>query len=134
MSIAGGTTRLGRRHAESLMVSKCVITRTSDPTFNESTGEYTPTVTTVYSGKCEFRFNSTAFREVDGQSQLLTEQQPMLKLPVEGSAGVRVDDEGVLTEHPMDTGKAGMTFRIAGEHSKTFATSRRLPVEVTTGG
>jgi hypothetical protein len=124
---------MGRRQAEALMVSECVVTRVTGKAFNDETGLYEPTVETVYSGKCDFRFTGTAFREVDGQSQLLTEQHPVLKLPVDGSAGVRVDDEGVLTAHPLDAGLVGMKFRIAGENTRTYATARRLPVEVVSG-
>ena len=99
-------------------------------TLNESTGEYTDTTTVVYSGPCEFRFDSEALNAVDGQGQILSEQRPLVKLPVEGSAGIQVDDVGTLTAHPLDAGMVGLKFRVAGLHSKTRATSRRLPVEV----
>lgn len=130
MSIADGATRMGRRQAEALMTSACTITRVTGRVLSESTGEYVDTLTTIYDGPCEFRFDSEVVSPVDAQSQLLTEQHPMVKLPVGTSAGVKVDDQGTLTVHPLDAGVVGLRFRIAGLHSKTRATSRRLPVEV----
>ena len=112
------------------MTSTCEIRRVTGRTLNESTGQYTDTRTVVYSGPCEFRFDSEALNAVDGQGQILSEQRPLVKLPVVGSAAVRVDDVGTLTGHPLDSGMVGLTFRIAGVHTKTRATSRRLPVEV----
>lgn len=130
MSAADGATRMGRRQAEALMTSTCTITRVTGRALSESTGQYTDTTTVIYSGKCELRFDSEALNAVDGQGQILSEQRPLVKLPVEGSAGVQVDDVGTLTGHPLDAGMVGLTFRIAGIHTKTRATSRRLPVEV----
>ena len=112
------------------MTSTCVIRRVSGQVLSEVTGEYTPTTTTVYDGPCELRFDSSVLSPVDGQSQLLVQQQPLVKLPVEGSAGVTVDDVGELTGHPLDPGMVGLVFRVAGLHSKSRATARRLPVEV----
>lgn len=112
------------------MTSTCSISRVTGRTLDEETGEYVDTTVAVYSGPCEFRFDSEALNAVDGQGQILSEQRPLVKLPVEGSAGVQVDDVGTLTGHPLDSGMVGLSFRIAGVHTKTRATSRRLPVEV----
>lgn len=112
------------------MTSTCTITRVTGRALSESTGEYVDTLATVYQGPCEFRFDSEALNAVDGQGQILSEQRPLVKLPVEGSAAVQVDDVGTLTGHPLDAGMVGLKFRIAGVHTKTRATSRRLPVEV----
>lgn len=121
-----------RRLQAELMHSTCRITRNSGTTFNETTGEYQPAVTTVYEGKCDFRFDSSTFRMLDAQSQILTEQRPILKLPVTTSAAVRVGDVGELITHRHDTGLVGMRFRIASVHTKTHASARRLTVEVIT--
>lgn len=130
MSAADGATRMGRRQAEALMSSTCTITRVTGRVLSESTGQYTDTTTVVYSGKCELRFDSSVLNEVDGQARIATEQAPLLKLPVDGSAGVKVGDSGTLTAHPLDSGMVGLKFRVAGVHSKTRATARRLPLEV----
>ncbi|MHB9004002.1 MAG: DUF6093 family protein [Coriobacteriia bacterium] len=130
MSVADGATLMGRRQAEALMTSTCEITRVTGRTLSESTGQYTDVTAVVYSGKCELRFDSAKLNEVDGQGQILVEQSPVVKLPVDGSADVKVGDVGTLTGHPLDSGLVGLTFRVAGLHSKTRATARRLPVEV----
>lgn len=130
MSIADGAISFGRRQAEALMTSACTITRVTGRVLDESTGQYADTTSTIYSGKCELRFDSAVLNEVDGQARIATEQAPLLKLPVDGSAGVKVGDSGALTAHPLDAGMVGLKFRVAGVHSKTRATSRRLPLEV----
>jgi hypothetical protein len=124
---------MGRRQAEALMVSSCVISRMSGRSLNEQTGEYSDTFTVVYDGRCEFKYSQASFEDVDAASQQLTQQRPVLKVPVEGTAGVMVGDVVELTGHPLDTGMVGLQFRIAGLHSRTYATARRFPVEVTTG-
>lgn len=112
------------------MTSTCTITRVTGRVLSESTGQYTDTTTVVYLGRCELRFDSAMPNEVDGQARITTEQVPLLKLPVDGSAGVKVGDSGTLTAHPLDVGMVGLKFRVAGVHSKTRATARRLPLEV----
>lgn len=134
MSLATGVTTFGRRHAEAQMISACIIRRITGRVLNESTGQYEDTWLTVYTGKCEFKFNHGSFEDIDAASQQMTQQRPILKVPVNGTANVEVGDVVELTAHPLDAGMVGQTFRIGGLHSKTFATSRRFPVEVTTGG
>lgn len=124
----------GRRFQESQFVSACVIRRASGQTFNEATGQYVPIYATVYEGACLLKFASGSVREVDAQSQQLVRQSPVLKLPVAGSEGVRVDDVAEITANPLDAGRVGLKVRIAGDHVGTLTTARRFPVEVVSGG
>lgn len=128
----------GRAFQEAQFISRCVIRRQAGETFNETTGEYEPTWTTVYpesgdDGPCLLKFDSSSMREVDAQSQQLVRQRPILKLPVATSAGVRIDDVAEITENPLDPARVGLKVRISGDHVGTLTTARRFPVEVTSG-
>lgn len=125
-----------RVQAESLMVSTCTITRGGGAgVWNEATGAYDATATTIYSGPCRLIFRSNSVvRETDAQGQFLLEQEPQLSLPVVGSETVTVGDAVTITANPYDAAMVGLTLRIAGIHTQTQATARRFPVEVVTGG
>lgn len=132
--IGGGVTMMGRRQAEALMDSTCVITRphVGEPTIDPETGqESTPAGVVVYTGKCRLRMSDARANGVALAGQQVAEQSPSLSLPVlaDGSADVRTNDIAVVTS-PLDP--TSRTVRIAGMHSQTHATARRFPVEVTT--
>ena len=128
---AESVIRQGRQFQESQFLSTCTISRRSgSPVLNEETGDYEYTSELVYSGPCLLKFGQMQPRDLDAQGQLLTEQTPTLKLPVEGSENVNEDDTGVIDSNLLDAGLVGTTFRIAGLHAQTLATARRFPVEV----
>lgn len=128
---AESVIRQGRQFQESQFLSTCTISRRSgSPVLNEETGDYEYSSSVVYSGPCLLKFGQTQPRDIDAAGQLLTEQTPTLKLPVDGSQNVTEDDTGVIVSNPLDVGLVGTAFRIAGVHAQTLATARRFPVEV----
>lgn len=130
MTLAAGITLMGRKQAELLMESTCVITRKGVDTL-DSNGVVVPgTTTTVYSGKCRLRMPDARSNTVAAAGQSLAVQSPTLSIPVtaSGSGNVRPDDVAVITS-TLDP--ATVTARIAGMHSQTHSTARRFPVEVT---
>lgn len=121
----------GRAFNEALMTSACTITRgDATPVLNETTGHYDVTSTTIYTGPCKIRFVSTVVSEADAQAQLLVEQNAILSLPIVGSETVDVDDLATITSSYMDGALVGKVFRITGIHAQSFATARRLTVEI----
>lgn len=124
-----------RAEAESQMVSTCTITSDGVKVWDEETGGYVESGTTVYSGPCKLRFppQGRSLRELDVQGQFLIEQEPLLSLPVAGSELVSPGDVVTITANPFDPAMVGLKIRIAGVHTQTFATARRFPVEVVTG-
>lgn len=132
MSLATGVTLMGRRQAEALMESACVITRAGETTTDPVTGEDVPTSTTIYTGKCRLKFPNAQATQVEAAGQLLATQFPVLSLPVDGSAGVLMDDVATVTS-PLDP-DVTVVARIAGLHSQTHATARRFPLEVLSNG
>lgn len=127
----------GRRFQETQFVSRCIIRRQSGETFNDITGEYEPAFVTVYGGTaggpCLLKFPGMSLREVDAQSQQLVRQQIILKLPVQGTDGVKVGDVAEIVENPLDQARVGLKVRVTGDHAGSLTTARRLPVEVVSG-
>jgi hypothetical protein len=114
------------------MTSTCVVTRVTGRTLNEDTGEYTDTTVPIYSGRCKVRFESPRVFRRDMESQFLAEQQPILFVPIDGTAGLTVDDVATITGNPTDPALVGMRIRLNGQHAQTSATARRIPGEVLT--
>lgn len=132
MSLFEGITRMGRRQAEALMGSVCVISRKTGTTRDQTTGKDVDTFATVYEGKCRVSFRDARGDGVGAGDQAFDRQNPTLSLPVDavGSADVRTNDVAVITANPLDAGLVGVRFRVAGIHALTQGTARRLPVEV----
>lgn len=112
--------------AESMMRDTVRITREGAEVFDPDTGTYTPSVTTIYEGKCRLVLRSSVVQDVDAQSQLLALQGPRLDVPVAGTGGVLPDD---LFELLSGDG-AGLTGRVAGVFPQSLKTARRLPVQI----
>lgn len=126
-----------RAAAESKMVDSCTIvdvTTTGDP--DPATSLPAETRTTIYAGKCEYRAADTQARSVDSGGRQLVQQGAVLKIPVEalGSAAVRVGHEATIRLSTNDPDAAPVVVKVTGTHHQTYATARRLPVEVTSSG
>jgi len=127
----GGVTMLGRRTAEALMESTCVIKRANGITVNPD-GTETPAWTTVYTGKCRLRYPFVRPQQALVEGQQLAKQRGILSLPIVGSESVLTDDVATITVNPLDVGVQGQTFRVEGPFTETHATARRLAVEAIT--
>lgn len=135
MSLVGGLLGFGRRFGRTQMTATVIIRRKTGTTRDTATGKITPTWTDIYDGPAELLFRDNSPRDLDAAGQRLAEQQPLIKLPIEGekapaAASVRKDDVGEVTACEHDTGSIGVSFRVTGIFAKSNATSRRLPVEV----
>ena len=122
-------TLAGRRAAETGMTDTWAVYRYTDGPLNETTGQYTPTATTVYSGPGKLQsFESYEQNPVAGARDY-TVMRPILHLPVNAtSALVKVGDTAVCLASPMDADLVGREVTIEGEQSKTYMTARRFPV------
>jgi hypothetical protein len=114
------------------MTDTVLITRESEPVFNEETGTYTRTTTTVYNGPARLKLTSSVVGSVDAQGQNLAAQTPRLDLPVATSGGVQVNDSVEITASVNDPASVGLRLNIEGVFFQTDATARRFPVEVQT--
>jgi hypothetical protein len=123
---------MGRKQAEALMESTCIITRASpaDPPIDPATGlENPPTVTTIYTGKCRLRFPFVRPEQALAAGQQLAKDRGILSLPITGSDGVKLNDLVDVTIGPLDPGTV-RRMRIMAPFEQTHATARRFPVEV----
>lgn len=126
-----------RAAAESKMVDSCTIvevTTSGDP--DPDTSLPAETRTTIYAGKCEYRAADTQARSVDSGGRQLVQQGATLKIPVDapGSAAVRVGHVATIFLATNDLTADPVVVTVSGTHQQTYATARRLPVEVTSSG
>lgn len=131
-SITGALPGL-RSEAEGRMVDACTVSRGpyGPGTFDPDTGTYTEAIAAlIYTGRCEVQVDGRLVgREIDAGETELTSMRLTVKLPVDTSAGVQINDQITITSSAHDPGLVGKLFRVTALHNKTFATARRLQVE-----
>jgi len=125
-----GALPLLQSEAESRMTDTCTIRRPGAPTFNSTTGAYTASSTTVYTGKCRVRTRSLGFlRERAAESG--EEQTVLWRYMV--SVPVSVTDLTVLDEITIDTSTdpalVGVLMRVRVVSLVTDATARKMDCE-----
>jgi hypothetical protein len=115
--------------AERAMTDTWTVYRTGAQELNESTGNYEPVTTTVYSGPGKLQSFESYERTPEAGAHQYVEMRPTLHLPVNSSsAEVRPDDVAVCTASTVDAELVGTEVTIAGVQSKTYSTARRFPV------
>jgi hypothetical protein len=131
VSIASGALGMGRSLAEGLMTDTVRIFRRADIGMVDEDGEPVFDDTDLFAGPGRLVLRSGAsVSHVDSQSQLLSVQSPRLDVPIVGTGGVRNGDRFEITASLTDSGLVGLTGVVAGMFPQTYATARRLPVEV----
>lgn len=120
----------GRVAAERLMTDTCTVTRPGEPVFNETTGTYTPTSTTIYTGKCRVQAANTLAGGPNAGERVVVISRFTVSLPISAPV-VQVDDIVTVTIGTFDAQLIGKRFRVASLHHKSHATARRLEVEET---
>ena len=129
--IAAGALALGRKVAEALMTDTVrVFRRTESGEFDDVTGEPEYTDTELYEGPGRLALRSSVVRDVDAGQQLQALQGPRLDLPVEGSGGIESGDRFEVLASVSDAALVGVSGVVSGGFPQTYATARRLPVEV----
>lgn len=124
-----------RLHAESRMVDACAIASGGVITWDETTGTATLTgAATVYSGRCEIQIPNVTERELVAGERERTVQDLLVKLPVVGSEQVTVGATVTVTASTLDAALTGRVYTVVADHSKTFATARRLRCRQVTRG
>ena len=126
---APSATASGRRAAERNMTDTWAVYRYTDGPLNETTGQYEPTATTVYSGPGKLQSFEPYEQNPVAGARDYTVMRPILHLPVNtASASVKEGDTAVCTASPMDADLVGREVTIEGVQSKTYMTARRFPV------
>lgn len=128
MTYAGWALHAGRSAAQALMTDTVSVTRVTGPPgpVDPDTGEREPAPTEVVfsgPGKVQTYEPHESARESGGHVYI--EQRYHLHVPV-SAAQVLVGDTVTVTASATDTQLAGRSYRVAGEHAKTWSTARRL--------
>lgn len=131
MSTASSLTLAGRKWHESIMDDACVITREGTRTLNESTGLYSQTLATVYTGSCRLVVQPRQPQDAATVGQVEAVTHARLDLPVATSTGVR-DGDVVQFTASVDPALVGVKYRLRGLAGQTHATARRFFVEAYT--
>jgi len=131
-----------RAQAESLMTDFCRVGTDleSATELDPATGQYVRVfVNVVYEGPCRFKSGNTAPGEVTAVGQFLVEQDAIVKFPVGDnpaivsgrSADVEQNMVVLLTGSATDPDLVGLRARVKRKATAAGATSRRVPVEIT---
>lgn len=125
-----GALPLLRGQGESMMIDTCTIRRPASPTFNATTGAYTTTKTTVYSGKCRVRTRSLGFlreRAAEAGEEQTVLWPYMLAVPLTVT-NLAVLDE-VTIDASNDPALVGVVMRVRVVSLGTDTTARKMDCE-----
>lgn len=131
MTYAGWALNRGRAAAEELMTDTVTVTRVTGPEgeLDPETGEREPAPTTVvYSGPAKVQTYEPYESTKESADHRYVEQRYALHLPI-AAAKADVDDTVDITASQTDAQLVGRIYRVAGEHAKTYATSRRILID-----
>ncbi len=131
MSATSAITR-GRTLAESLMVDTCTIRRRTGEVTDPFSGTITPTYANVYVGKCKVQQHQAQARAEDAGEDFLLMLMMELHVPMDGTAGIRPDDEVLIGTSTLDVDLPGRVLYVRDVFHKSLATARRMSVQERT--
>jgi hypothetical protein len=115
----------GRAAAEALMVDACIIRRVTGTTTDPDTGATTPTLSTLYTGKCRVQQSAPSASPAEvGEAYAL-----MLRLDVQlpmSVVGLQTEDQIAVTASVHDPDLVGRVFLVRDLAHKSHATARRV--------
>lgn len=117
-----------RAEAESLMVDTVLIERKSGATaLDPETGERVPTWVQVYAGAARWQVSDAQdLRSTRAGDVAYVVDSFRLDLPVESSGAVAAGDRVTALTCPHDPAREGRRLTVMQDHTKTYATARRL--------
>lgn len=114
--------------ARSLMIDTCTITRATSPTFNTTTGVYSTSTTSIYSGACRVRGASVASITVTEAQAGDAEQRttrPVLVVPHDADCDSQVGDTVTMTGGAL----TGRTFTVISRVESSTMTGLGFVIE-----
>jgi hypothetical protein len=113
------------------MLDECVITRAgAAPVFNEVTGQYVDTPSTVYLGRCRVQSSGVAAANRDAGDQFIIANRVVVAVPV-GTTGLAKDDLVTITSAAFNPQILNAEYRVRSIEDKSQATAVRLQCEET---
>ena len=111
------------------MLDTITVSRKTGETTDPETGDITPTVVTVYTGKGKIQQAAVPVGAPQDVGQASVQVMHMqLHLPI-AATGVLIDDVATVTASVLDPDLVGRTFTIRSLDHKTFLTARRMDVQ-----
>lgn len=125
---AASVTQAGRIAAERNMVDACTITRQTGTSTDLQTAVVTPTIATIYAGKCRVQGHSPSMARPETVGAAYVFQTPfVLQVPM-SVTDVRVNDIVTITASVLDPDLPGRTYWVKELAAKTHMTSRRFGI------
>lgn len=119
---------LGRAAAEVGMTDACTTRRkAAGTTYDDATGNTTPTWTAVYSGPCRMKQPAAQANNSNVGEAAVLLQQPEVHLPM-SAALHRPGDEITITASVNDPASVGRVFLVRAVPAHSAATARRYGV------
>lgn len=118
----------GRAAHERLMRDTCTITRVSTSTFNTTTGDYSTTTASIYSGVCRLKgptAGNAAPQEVQAADAEQVRTRQTLVLPHGAASGVAEGDRVAMTSGAL----SGQTYTVVGVVATSTMTADAVLVE-----
>lgn len=113
----------GRRDAESVMLSNCVIKRPSGNTFDPELGHEVATFATVYTGPCGYDVDATQPREITLAGADFTLTNATAKLPI--GSGAQANDLLEITSSQLNLPLPGTKAKLVELAEGTHRTAER---------
>lgn len=123
---------MSRREALRDMRDVCTVKRDGVRTFNDTTGHWTNSPTSVYSGACRVKSPRSVSSQGDAGSQLMVVTSTEVQFPVT-AADLVAGDVVEITASPDRPSQVGRKFKIIAPFDGTQSTSLRYRVEVADG-
>lgn len=117
----------GRAAAEARMTDACTSRRKTGVTYDDATGNTTPTWTAVYSGPCRMKQPSAQASTGNAGEAAVLLQQLEVHLPMSAPLH-RPGDEITITASDSDPTSAGRVFIVRAVPAHSQATARRYGV------
>lgn len=129
MTYLAAALSMGRQMAEAKMRDKCRITRSAGRVWDDASGQYTESETTVYDGPCSLLSPYRVPSSPDAAGQIQNVENLRLSLPVATSTGIHTGDTVDYYYAESDPDLTGRTFTVSSVAQQSDATARRLPVK-----
>lgn len=120
--------------AESLMTSTVTVTRVdpdAEPAWDEDTGTYTDSTTTVYTGRAKVQTFQAFEAEPEAGGAQRVIQRYYLHVPV--SAGIFLPGDRAEVTASANPLLIGNVYVVAAAHEKDWQTAQRLLVDLDAG-
>ncbi len=110
------------------MRDTCIIERKTGRTFSETTGQYTDTWTTIYTGRCRFKAAGGGSDVTTGEGEL-TLHRYGLDLPWNVGPVIQRQDRATMLTCPDDDWPIGRRMEVVDVGFSGETTARRLSIE-----